>query len=229
MRLWHGADRQRHRRNRRRHRRAGPSGHRPRPCRACRTHAAASGVPRWADDAPGVVCRRRRGAYWRARRESPSIKVCAGSGGPPPPRGRAGSGGTRPAAPRGGIAARRSTATRRRRPGTASARGAGRVGSAVSCGRVRGSCAAKRAAAGRIGAARNEIESNRDVARLQLEESIRELLNLVDTALLVVRSARRRRESRGLHENVDRPCRNNEQFLRDTVPCAEGRQEAQGR
>ncbi|HEX7242717.1 MAG TPA: L-aspartate oxidase [Longimicrobiaceae bacterium] len=44
-----------------------------------------------------------------------------------------------------------------------------------------------------------------------------ELRNMIETALLVVRCARLRRESRGLHYNVDHPYRDNERFLRDTV------------
>ncbi|HEX2093901.1 MAG TPA: L-aspartate oxidase [Longimicrobiaceae bacterium] len=44
-----------------------------------------------------------------------------------------------------------------------------------------------------------------------------ELRNMIETALLVVRCARMRRESRGLHYNVDHPYRDNEHFLRDTV------------
>jgi L-aspartate oxidase len=44
-----------------------------------------------------------------------------------------------------------------------------------------------------------------------------ELRNLVDAAALIVRSALMRRESRGLHYNVDYPHRDNERFLRDTV------------
>jgi L-aspartate oxidase len=44
-----------------------------------------------------------------------------------------------------------------------------------------------------------------------------ELRNLISTALLIVRCARLRHESRGLHYNVDHPYRDNERFLRDTI------------
>jgi L-aspartate oxidase len=44
-----------------------------------------------------------------------------------------------------------------------------------------------------------------------------ELRNLVETAALIVRCARLRRESRGLHYTLDYPWRDNERFLRDTV------------
>ena len=44
-----------------------------------------------------------------------------------------------------------------------------------------------------------------------------ELRNLLETAALIVRCARLRRESRGLHHTLDHPWRNNESFLRDTV------------
>ena len=49
-----------------------------------------------------------------------------------------------------------------------------------------------------------------------------ELRNLVQVAELVIRCARRRRESRGLHYNVDYPYRDNERSLRDTILVAEG-------
>ena len=44
-----------------------------------------------------------------------------------------------------------------------------------------------------------------------------ELRNLIETATLIVRCARLRKESRGLHHTLDHPWRNNERFLRDTV------------
>jgi L-aspartate oxidase len=44
-----------------------------------------------------------------------------------------------------------------------------------------------------------------------------ELRNLVEVSDLIVRCARLRRESRGLHFNLDLPYRDNETFLRDTV------------
>ncbi len=44
-----------------------------------------------------------------------------------------------------------------------------------------------------------------------------ELRNLLETATLIVRCARLRRESRGLHYNLDHPWRDNERMLRDTV------------
>src|SRR5688572_9176155 len=44
-----------------------------------------------------------------------------------------------------------------------------------------------------------------------------ELRNLVDCAVLIVRCARQRRESRGLHYNTDYPYRDNEHYLRDTL------------
>jgi L-aspartate oxidase len=44
-----------------------------------------------------------------------------------------------------------------------------------------------------------------------------EARNLVESALLVVRCARRRLESRGLHYSTDHPYRDNERMLRDTI------------
>jgi L-aspartate oxidase len=44
-----------------------------------------------------------------------------------------------------------------------------------------------------------------------------ELRNLVDAATLIVRCALQRRESRGLHYNIDYPYRDNEHYLRNTV------------
>jgi L-aspartate oxidase len=44
-----------------------------------------------------------------------------------------------------------------------------------------------------------------------------ELRNVIQTALLVVRCALQRKESRGLHYTVDHPYRDNERSLRDTI------------
>ncbi|HEX5726072.1 MAG TPA: L-aspartate oxidase, partial [Longimicrobiaceae bacterium] len=44
-----------------------------------------------------------------------------------------------------------------------------------------------------------------------------EVRNLIQAALLIVRCAIQRKESRGLHYNVDHPYRDNEHFLRDTI------------
>jgi L-aspartate oxidase len=44
-----------------------------------------------------------------------------------------------------------------------------------------------------------------------------EVRNLIQTALMVVRCALLRKESRGLHYTVDYPHRDNERWLRDTI------------
>jgi L-aspartate oxidase len=58
--------------------------------------------------------------------------------------------------------------------------------------------------------------ARRFAARAVSPEAI-EARNLVDTSALVVRCALLRKESRGLHYNIDYPFRDNELFLRDTV------------
>jgi L-aspartate oxidase len=74
-------------------------------------------------------------------------------------------------------------------------------------------------AADRIRELQTEVE-RRFMHRGVSPEAI-ETRNLVDTAALVVRCALLRKESRGLHYNIDYPFRNNELFLRDTVVTRE--------
>jgi L-aspartate oxidase len=71
------------------------------------------------------------------------------------------------------------------------------------------------AAADQIRELQTEVE-RRFAARGVSPEAI-ETRNVLDTAALVVQSAQSRKESRGLHYNIDYPFRDNELFLRDTV------------
>ncbi len=74
-------------------------------------------------------------------------------------------------------------------------------------------------AAKQIRALQTEVE--RRFAERGVSPEAIETRNLVDTAALVVRCALLRKESRGLHYNIDYPFRDNELFLRDTVVTRE--------
>jgi L-aspartate oxidase len=60
-------------------------------------------------------------------------------------------------------------------------------------------------------------EEHRALLGVPLTAARIELRNLLVVSSLIVACARHRRESRGLHYNVDHPFRDNERFLRDTV------------
>jgi L-aspartate oxidase len=61
------------------------------------------------------------------------------------------------------------------------------------------------------------IELDGEVRRDPLNLDLHEFRNLTQAAHLIVRAARLRKESRGLHFNVDHPWRDNEGYLRDTL------------
>ena len=67
------------------------------------------------------------------------------------------------------------------------------------------------------GVATRKAEWEATWARSPGSSDLAELRNLLRTAELIIRCARARRESRGLHYNVDHPWRDSERFLRDTV------------
>jgi L-aspartate oxidase len=79
----------------------------------------------------------------------------------------------------------------------------------------------------RLDAAASEVSRIRELATVraagQHDAAAIELRNLADTAALILACALRRRESRGLHYNVDHPYRDNERWLRDTVLVGEDR------
>ena len=58
---------------------------------------------------------------------------------------------------------------------------------------------------------------NRLYNELALTAELVELRNMTTTATLIVKCARRRKESRGLHQNVDYPSRNDRAYLKDTL------------
>jgi L-aspartate oxidase len=82
-----------------------------------------------------------------------------------------------------------------------------------------------------VGIVRSEerlLRAQAEIARFSASEALRwlrtrwteegaELRNLLEVAELIVRSARLRRESRGLHYMLDYPHRDNERYLHDTV------------
>jgi L-aspartate oxidase len=70
-------------------------------------------------------------------------------------------------------------------------------------------------AAAMVGALRDQTED--DYWRYRLDADLIELRNIGLVADLIVACARRRRESRGLHYNLDHPRRNDRKFRRDTV------------
>ena len=70
-------------------------------------------------------------------------------------------------------------------------------------------------AAGMIAVLRDQTEG--DYRRYRLDADLVELRNISLVADLMITSARRRRESRGLHYNVDHPRRDDRRFRRDTV------------
>lgn len=61
------------------------------------------------------------------------------------------------------------------------------------------------------------VSVEQDYARGSLDTTLIELRNLAEVARLIVASALSRRESRGLHFNLDYPYRDNELYLRDTI------------
>jgi L-aspartate oxidase len=74
-------------------------------------------------------------------------------------------------------------------------------------------------AARRLAVLREEIEQS--YRAYVLDADLVELRNIALLADLIIRSARRRRESRGLHWNRDHPERDDRRFRRDTLICGD--------
>ncbi len=74
-------------------------------------------------------------------------------------------------------------------------------------------------AARRISVMRESIEEH--YRRLALESDLNELRNIALVAELIVKCAMARRESRGLHYNLDHPRKDDREWKRDTILCRE--------
>jgi L-aspartate oxidase len=67
----------------------------------------------------------------------------------------------------------------------------------------------------RVKMLKNEIKDFYDRTKVTIE--LLELRNLVTVAYIIIKSALKRKESRGLHYMLDYPERNDRKFLKDTI------------